>query len=325
VKTKHTEQAGCRLNRRETRVSRRRSCSHTAACLGQPHPRPVAPRRAAPCSRPGGPAGGRHLPTLPTPCKACRPPRDYLGGLPHLFLASSPGRECQERVVTGPADAGGWGTRAVGLSSHLPADVRRTSAAPAPQRGAQQEGRGARGLPTLVFNRSQGALGKFSPKVLLGKEGGYSEREHGEKVALLTRPTAIKPLCWHSRGEGSGAAWRRHLDPAAPNGARAVVLLRLDLRVRRARGAVPPAPTTPAPSPEARKGPFAAPCQHQPRAAQRAAGGHASLVGMVACRHAGSVQNVSRGKPIFEDCLDEGRQTLRSPAWEQPSNTARTH
>lgn len=81
-------------------------------------------------------------------------------------------------MVKGPADAGGSETRAVELTSDLPADMGKS------QRSPSTTGRGSAGRESgkvasnPVFNRSHRALGGFSPKALpaalLGKEGGYN-------------------------------------------------------------------------------------------------------------------------------------------------------
>lgn len=64
--------------------------------------------------------GGCHLTTLPIPLETCRPPKDFLRGLPQLyltsyiFLASPLCQGGQQRVVERLEDAGGSGTQAMG-------------------------------------------------------------------------------------------------------------------------------------------------------------------------------------------------------------------
>lgn len=83
----------------------------------------------------------------------------------------------------------------------------------------------------------------------------------------------------------------------------------------------PQHPPALASSTEVLKGHFTASCQRQPRAALRATDINASpgtgflhVARTVVCRYAGSVQKLSYGKPVFEGCLDESRQTLHGSA-----------
>lgn len=166
----------------------RRRCSQTdcsapgSALVPPPLPRPIRPPIAPRCATPHTPILGlmRAVTTSPR-CQRlgtfAKNPRDFLGGLPHLFglhLRQAVPAKGDERSCRC------WWLRDTchGTDLRSPSTRGKSQRSPSAAAGGSAGRERATKASNPVFNRSHRVLGRVSPKalhaVLLGKEQGYS-------------------------------------------------------------------------------------------------------------------------------------------------------